>query len=76
MAMDLPTTPDLNGDLLSAAKALATRERLTLTQLIEQGLTLQMHQGACPGTPATGRPLPVHAGHGGLGAAVSDPFSH
>ncbi len=70
------TTLNLNDDLLSAAKALAARERVTHTHLIEQGLALRLRQGAGPATPATRRPLPVHAGHGGLSAAVSDPCSN
>lgn len=70
------TTLDLNDDLLTAAKALAARERLTLTNLIEQGLALRLRQGAGPGTPAPRRPLPVHAGQGGLSAAVSDACSN
>lgn len=67
------TTLDLDDELLAEAKALAARERLSLTRLIEQGLALRLRRAA--GAPANApRPcLPVHAGRGGLSAAVADP---
>jgi len=67
------TTLDLDDGLLAEAKALAVRERLTLTRLIEEGLALRLRRAA--GVPApTSRPaLPVHAGRGGLTTAVADP---
>jgi len=67
------TTLDLDDELLAEAKALAARERLSLTRLIEQGLALRLRRAA--GAPAiASRPcLPVHAGRGGLSAAVADP---
>lgn len=77
MTWILRTTLDLNDDLLAEAKAQAARERLTLTRLIEEGLALRLRQG-CPPAPAPGarRPLPVHAGRGGLVPAVGDPRSN
>jgi hypothetical protein len=67
------TTLDLNDALLAEAKALAARERLTLTRLIEEGLALRLRRAAVVAA-ATARPaLPVHAGRGGLTAAVADP---
>jgi len=70
------TTLDLNDDLLVEAKALAAREQLSLTRLIEQGLALRLRQGAGQSTSSGRRPLPVHAGRGGLRSAVSDPGSN
>lgn len=70
------TTLNLNDDLLVEAKALAARERLSLTRLIEQALALRMRQpglqAACP-KPI---PLPVYRGKGGLRAEISDPASN
>lgn len=67
------TTLDLDADLLAEAKALAARERLTLTRLIEEGLAMRLRRAV--GVAATKpRPhLPVHAGRGGLTTAVTDP---
>jgi len=70
------TTLDLNADLLAEAKALAAREQLSLTRLIEQGLALRLRQSARQRTPTPRRPLPVHHGRGGLSGAVSDPCSN
>ena len=60
-------------DLLAEAKALAARQRLTLSRVIEKGLAMGL--GWAAGVSATKpRPyLPVHAGRGGLTAAVTDP---
>jgi hypothetical protein len=67
------TTLDLNEDLVAQAKAVAARERTTLTRLIEEGLRLRLQRQALPlGTPP---PLPVHAGEGGLATGV-DPTSN
>lgn len=70
------TTLNLSDDLLTEAKALAAREKLTLTRLIEEGLALRLHQHQRPMSPATRLPLPVHQGKGGLAAAVDDPRSN
>ncbi|MEI8252157.1 MAG: hypothetical protein WCF98_13400 [Synechococcus sp. ELA057] len=70
------TTLDLNPDLLAEAKALAAREKLTLTRLIEEGLALRLRQRQ-PASTSVGRlPLPVHQGLGGLSPAVGDPRSN
>jgi len=63
------TTLDINDQLLTEAKALAARERTTLTRLIEEGLRLRL------------RPRPVNVKidlpvfEGGLKAGV-DPLSN
>lgn len=70
------TTLDLSDDLLAEAKALAARERLSLTRLIEQGLALRMRQALSPTAGSPPRPLPVFPGRGGLVAAIADPGSN
>lgn len=68
------TTLDLNDQLLIEAKALAARQRTSLTRLIEEGLQLRLRAE----TAATPRPrvrLPVFKGRGGLVAGV-DPLSN
>jgi hypothetical protein len=68
------TTLNLDDALLMEAKALAARERLSLTRLIEQGLALRLRLAAAPSVAhAPPISLPVHAGRGGLSAAVADP---
>lgn len=71
------TTLNLNDDVLAEAKALAGRETVTLTRLIEEGLALRLrqHQRPCPSTAAP-LPLPVHQGRGGLAPAVAAPRSN
>jgi hypothetical protein len=68
------TTLDLNDQLLTEAKALAARQRTSLTRLIEEGLQLRLRAE----TASTPRPrvrLPVFKGRGGLVAGV-DPLSN
>lgn len=67
------TTLDLDDDLLAETKALAAREQLSLTRLIEQGLALRLRRAAGATDHAARTSLPVHAGRGGLSAAVADP---
>jgi hypothetical protein len=66
------TTLNLNNDLLAKAKALAAREQLSLTRLIEEGLALRLRQAAKASASPRPLPLPVHHGQGGLTAAVAD----
>jgi hypothetical protein len=70
----MKTTLDLNDQLLADAKALAARQRTTLTRLIEEGLQLRLRAQA---DAAKRRPvrLPVFKGRGGL-VAVVDPLSN
>jgi len=71
----MKTTLDLDDDLLARAKALAARERTSLTALIEEGLRLRLRTRR----PATGRAatprLAIYPGHGGLAPNV-DPLSN
>ena len=69
------TTLDINDTLLAEAKALAAREHVPLTRLIEQGLALRLRRPRARTRRRT-RGLPVYAGIGGLAAAVADPASN
>lgn len=40
----MKTTLDLRDDLVAEAKALAARERITLTRMIEEGLALRLRR--------------------------------
>ena len=71
----MKTTLDLDDDLLARAKALAARERTSLTALIEEGLRLRLRsRRRTQGRAITPR-LAVHQGRGGLVANV-DPLSN
>ena len=70
----MKTTLDIDDQLLSEAKALAARQRTSLTRLIEEGLHLRLRT-----RPSSGRGakivLPVLKGRGGLIAGI-DPLSN
>ncbi len=67
----MKTTLDINDQLLANAKALAARQRTSLTRLIEEGLQLRLRAQE---TPQRGKPrLPVFRGRGGLVSGV-DPL--
>jgi len=70
----MKTTLNLNDQLLADAKALAARQRTSLTRVIEEGLQLRLRANA---ESAKRRPvnLPVFKGRGGLVAGV-DPLSN
>ena len=66
----MKTTLNINDHLLADAKALAARQRVSLTRLIEEGLTLRLR------TPVSATPrgklrLPVFKGRGGLVEGVN-----
>ncbi|MEY2892534.1 MAG: hypothetical protein RJA98_2442 [Pseudomonadota bacterium] len=70
----MKTTLDIDDLLISRAKALAARERTTLTRVVEEGLSLRLRsprRAARAGLPE----LPVYAGRGGLRAGI-DPTSN
>jgi hypothetical protein len=54
----MKTTLNLHDALLQEAKALAARQRLSLTRLIEEGLRLRLRAEAAP-QDAKRRPMPV-----------------
>jgi len=72
----MKTTLDLNDALLADAKALAARQRTSLTRLIEEGLQLRLRSSGRSARSGKRRlPLPVFKGRGGLVAGV-DPTSN
>ena len=66
----MKTTLDLNDQLLAEAKALAARQRTSLTRLIEEGLQLRLRAQSDSAKRRRVR-LPVYKGSGGLVAGVN-----
>lgn len=66
----MKTTLDINDHLLADAKALAARQRTSLTRLIEEGLQLRLRTPVAAGQRAKAR-LPVFKGRGGLVEGVN-----
>jgi hypothetical protein len=70
----MKTTLDLHDALVIEAKALAAKQRSTLTQLVEEGLRLRLQAAKQPaGSDAV--KLPVFKGRGGLKPGI-DPTSN
>lgn len=66
----MKTTLNINDTLLADAKALAARERTSLTRLIEEGLQLRLR--TLPAlSAARSRKIPVFKGRGGLVAGLN-----
>lgn len=61
----MKTTLDLRDDLVAQAKALAAKERTTLTKMIEEGLALRLRRQRAPSVGAL-KNLPVSKRQGGL----------
>lgn len=70
----MKTTLNLNDQLLADAKALAVRQRTSLTRLIEEGLQLRLRAKTSSAKRSRVR-LPVFKGRGGLVRGV-DPLSN
>ena len=70
----MKTTLDINDSLLADAKALAARQRTSLTRLIEEGLQLRLRSARARRTAPAAK-LPVFKGRGGLVGGV-DPLSN
>jgi hypothetical protein len=66
----MKTTLDLNDAVIAKAKALAAKQRTSLTRLIEEGLGLRMRLLPIAGK-APRRRIPVFKGRGGLVAGVN-----
>ena len=66
----MKTTLDINDSLLANAKALAARQRTTLTRLIEEGLQLRLRSSRTVTKVSKGK-IPVFKGRGGLIAGVN-----
>ena len=61
----MKTTLDINDTLLANAKALAARQRTSLTRLIEEGLQLRLRSPKAA-NKAVRKKIPVFKGRGGL----------
>ena len=70
----MKTTLGIDDSLLANAKALAVRQRTSLTRLIEEGLQLRLRSSTVV-TKAKKRKIPVFKGRGGLVAGLN-PFSN
>lgn len=70
----MKTTLDINDSLLANAKALAAKQRTSLTRLIEEGLQLRLRSSQAA-TQSGKRKIPVFKGRGGLVAGL-DPCSN
>lgn len=70
----MKTTLDLNDTLIANAKALAARQRTTLTRVVEEGLRLRLQTPRRAKGEAV-RPFPVVRGKGGLMPGI-DPCSN
>lgn len=70
----MKTTLNIDDRLLAQAKAVAAKERSTLTRLIEEGLALRLRRRRDDASGALA-PLPVYAGKGGLAPGI-DPTSN
>lgn len=66
----MKTTLDLNDQLLADAKALAARQRTSLTRLIEEGLQLRLSAQASVQPLQRQVQLPVCKGTGGLRGGI------
>jgi hypothetical protein len=65
----MKTTLDINDQLLADAKALAAKQRTSLTRLIEEGLQLRLRTQAA--TKGGKLRLPVFKGRGGLATGLN-----
>ena len=66
----MKTTLDFHDALLIEAKALAARQRVSLTRLIEEGLRMRLRAAEVPGTKKR-RPMPTFNGKSGLAPGLS-----
>lgn len=66
----MKTTLNINDALLADAKAAATRQRTSVTRLIEEGLQLRLRTAAST-KRGKRRALPVYRGRGGLAMGVN-----
>lgn len=65
----MKTTLNLSDDLVAQAKARATKERITLTKMIEEGLVLRLRRQKSR-IPRTIEELPVSKRRGGLRSGI------
>lgn len=67
----MKTTLNIHDTLLVEAKALAARQRSTLTRLIEEGLRMRLRAAESLPVAAKRKPMPVFRGKGGLATGLS-----
>jgi hypothetical protein len=67
----MKTTLDIDDELLIKAKALAARERSSVTALIEEGLRLRLRHGTSPLRKGRVPALAVYRGKGGVAGGVN-----
>ena len=67
------TILDIDDTLLAEAKALAARERLSLSRVIEEGIAFCLRRTR---SRVSAPPLPVYASGGGLARGVKDAISN
>ena len=72
--VSMKTTLDINDSLLANAKALAAKQRTSLTRLIEEGLQLRLRTSRSS-SKVSKRKLSIFKGRGGLVAGL-DPSSN
>lgn len=66
----MKTTLDFHDALLAEAKALAARQRVSLTRLIEEGLRMRLRAADAPFLKKQ-RPMPVFNGKTGLAEGLT-----
>jgi hypothetical protein len=67
----MKTTLDIDDELLIKAKALAARERSSVTALIEEGLRLRLRRRTSSSRAGEPPSLAVYRGKGGLARGVN-----
>ena len=67
----MKTTLNIQDTLHVEAKALAARQRTTLTRLVEEGLRMRLRAAENLPTQAKRKPMPVFHGKGGLATVLS-----
>jgi hypothetical protein len=67
----MKTTLDIDDELLVKAKALAARERSSVTALIEEGLRLRLRRRASTSHGGKSPSLAIYRGKGGLAQGVN-----
>jgi hypothetical protein len=65
------TTLDIDDELLVRAKAVAARERSSVTALIEEGLRLRLRRRALEPRGAKKPTLAIYRGKGGLASGIN-----
>lgn len=67
----MKTTLDIRDDLLAQAKAQAAKERITLTRMVEEGLSLRLRRAPAPFVGKLA-PLPISKCPGGAHPGIDE----